>query len=94
MTSIVQGIPCLICGDPLTVRTARGRKSGKPFVMLVCGRDGRHFRGFITDQTYVRELFTRVEDHPAVGGSKVELDAGEILSRHSKTSSKRGGGDG
>lgn len=94
MTSIVQGIPCLICGDPLTVRTARGRKSGKPFVMLVCGRDGRHFRGFITDQTYVSELFTRVEDHPAVGGSKGELDAGEILSRHSKTSSKLGDGDG
>ena len=94
MTSIVQGIPCLICGDPLTVRTARGRKSGKPFVMLVCGRDGRHFRGFITDQTYVRDMYTRVEDHPAVGGSKVELDAGEILSRHSKTSPKLGDGDG
>ena len=94
MTSIVQGIPCLICGDPLTVRTARGRKSGKPFVMLVCGRDGRHFRGFITDQTYVSELFTRVEDHPALGGSKVELDAEETLSRHSKTSSNLGGGNG
>jgi hypothetical protein len=61
MTSISQGIPCLICGDPLSVRPARGRKSGKPFVMVVCGRDGRHFRGFVTDQAYVGELLSRVE---------------------------------
>ena len=46
MTSLAQSIPCLICGDSLTVRLARGRKSGKPFIMLICGRDGRHFRYF------------------------------------------------
>ena len=61
MTSLAQSIPCLICGDPLTVRLARGRKSGKPFIMLICGSDGRHFRGFITDQSYVGELLTRLE---------------------------------
>ena len=54
-------IPCLVCKGPLTVRLARGRRSGKPFVMLVCGRDGRHFRGFINDQGYVGQVLDRLE---------------------------------
>ncbi len=49
-------ISCPICGNPLSVRVARGRKSGKPFIMLKCEEDGRHFRGFITDQSYVKRL--------------------------------------
>ena len=92
MTSITQGIPCLICGDSLTVRTARGRKSGKPFVMLVCGRDGRHFRGFITDQTYVGELLARLEGRLAAGEGGVDLDDGTIPIKRSKTDLERGGG--
>ncbi len=55
-------IPCLVCRGPLTIRPARGRRSGKPFIMLVCGRDGRHFRAFINDQEYVRQVLERVED--------------------------------
>ena len=46
-------IPCLVCKGPLTVKLAHGRKSGKAFVMLLCGHDGRHFRAFISDREYV-----------------------------------------
>ena len=56
------GIPCLVCKEPLTVRLARGRKSGKPFVMLICSRDGRHFRAFINDQEYVSRVLDGAED--------------------------------
>ena len=49
-------INCPICSNPLSVRIARGRKSNKPFIMLKCDKDGRHFRGFITDQEYVNKV--------------------------------------
>ncbi len=49
-------ISCPICHVPITVKGAKGRKSNKPFIMLVCPQDGRHFRGFITDQSYVRQV--------------------------------------
>ena len=55
-----KSVPCLICGEPLIVRLAKGR-SHKPFVMLPCTRDGRHFRAFINDQAYVRQVLARVE---------------------------------
>ena len=93
MTSITQGIPCLICGDSLTVRTARGRKSGKPFVMLVCGRDGRHFRAFITDQTYVGEILARLEGRRTGSEGGVDLEDRETPSKFSKTNLERGSGD-
>ena len=54
-------IPCLVCRGPLTVRLARGRKSGKPFVMMLCTQDGRHFRAFINDQEYVAAVLERLE---------------------------------
>ncbi len=92
MTSSIQGIPCLICGDPLTVRTARGRKSGKPFVMLVCGRDGRHFRGFITDQTYVGEILARLERLREGGEGGGDLEDGKSPSKRSKSDLERGSG--
>ncbi len=92
MTSIAQGIPCLICGDPLTVRTAWGRKSGKPFVMLVCGRDGRHFRGFITDQAYVGEILARLEGLRRGGEGLADLEDGETPNKCSKTNLERGSG--
>ena len=53
--------PCPVCSAPLSVRLARGRKSGKPFVMLLCAQDGRHFRAFINDQQYVSNVIERVE---------------------------------
>ena len=57
-------VPCPVCSEPLAVRLARGRKSGKPFVMLLCSHDGRHFRAFINDQEYVRQVMERVGDMP------------------------------
>jgi len=49
-------INCPICSNTLSVRVAKGRKSNKPFIMMVCQQDGRHFRGFITDQQYVKSV--------------------------------------
>jgi len=49
-------INCPICSNTLSIKLAKGRKGAKPFIMLVCGKDGRHFRGFITDQTYVKRV--------------------------------------
>lgn len=50
-------IGCPVCSKPLAVTVAKGRKSNKPFIMLKCEQDGRHFRGFITDQNFVRQIF-------------------------------------
>jgi hypothetical protein len=47
-------IGCPVCSKPLSITVAKGRKSLKPFIMLKCNTDGRHFRGFITDQAYVK----------------------------------------
>jgi hypothetical protein len=55
----MKDISCPICLNPLSVRVAKGRKSNKPFIMLVCDRDGRHFRGFITDQKYVESVLEK-----------------------------------
>jgi hypothetical protein len=55
------GIPCIVCGTGLALRTAKGRKSGKCFLMLVCPEDGRHFRGFINDQDYVKQVLSKLE---------------------------------
>lgn len=49
-------IKCLICSSPLSVRMAKGRKSNKPFILLVCPKDGRHFRAFISDQEYIAKV--------------------------------------
>ena len=52
----MNNIGCPICSNPLSVRMARGRKSNKPFIMFICPEDGRHFRGFISDQKYVNKV--------------------------------------
>ena len=64
-------IICPICRSPLDLRLARGRKSGKPFIMLICGRDGRHFRGFISHRPFVEEVLAHLEGNMATaqGGS-------------------------
>lgn len=49
-------ITCFICNEAIEVRPARGRRSGKPFLMLICRQSGKHFRGFITDQEYVAKV--------------------------------------
>ena len=57
----MNNISCPICSTALSVQIARGRKSNKPFIMLKCPTDGRHFRGFITDQKYVEKVLKEME---------------------------------
>ena len=70
MTAILPGCP--ICSRPLSVELAWGRKSGKPFVMLRCAQDGRHFRAFINHRPYVEEVLRQLEEHEKhrQGGSR------------------------
>jgi predicted RNA-binding Zn-ribbon protein involved in translation (DUF1610 family) len=56
-----QSLHCPVCGQPLSFRLARGRKSGKPFLMVMCLQDGRHFRGFIGDRDYLAKLLEHLE---------------------------------
>jgi hypothetical protein len=63
MSELSQTLRCLICGTGLTLRLARSRKSGKPFVMLICPMDGRHLRAFITDKEYVAGVLAKLEEH-------------------------------
>lgn len=49
-------LACPVCRAPIQVRPARGRKSKQPSVILVCGRNGCHFRGFITDREFVARV--------------------------------------
>jgi hypothetical protein len=62
---------CPICGETLDLSLARGRKSGKPFVMLRCLVDGRHFRAFITHRPYVEKMLDRIE---AIQQSKAKVE--------------------
>ena len=57
----MKDIRCPICSKKISVQIARGRKSNKPFIMLKCLTDGRHFRGFITDQEYVSKVLKELE---------------------------------
>ena len=58
-----QGLPlCIICSTHLSLKLAKGRKSGKPFVMLACSQDGRHFRAFISHRPYVQQILERLEN--------------------------------
>jgi hypothetical protein len=56
-----QSLQCPVCNEPMAFQIARGRKSGKPFLMVKCLRDGRHFRGFVGDKEYVTRLLVRLE---------------------------------
>ena len=62
-------VPCPVCGTDLTVRPAKGRKSGKPFVMLVCPEDGRHLRGFISDKDFLDRVIEKAGIHTRIGDS-------------------------
>ena len=61
ITQDTRGLKCHICRKSLSVRLARGRRSGKPFVMLVCPSDGRHLRAFVADANYVSNVIERLE---------------------------------
>jgi hypothetical protein len=61
---------CPVCGVTLRVGTAQGRTSHKPFLMLICPADGRHFRGFINDREYVAKVLARLEGQTPASGSE------------------------
>jgi hypothetical protein len=82
-------VPCLVCTTALTLRLVRGRKSGKPFLMLICPMDGRHFRGFITHRDYVAAVLARLEGKTPGPESGVRLDNGDIPERRSTTNLER-----
>lgn len=63
-----RGFPAWSAAGRLALRLAHGRKSGKPFLMLVCTKDGRHFRAFINDQPYVRKVLDGLESGGGEGG--------------------------
>ena len=66
-----QSLQCPVCRQPLSFRLARGRKSGKPFLMVMCLQDGRHFRGFIGDRGYLAKLLEHLEqDNKPVSGDQ------------------------
>jgi len=60
----MKAINCPICSNELTIKMARGRKSNKPFIMLKCDVDGRHFRGFITDQNFIGKILSQNGEIP------------------------------
>ena len=60
-------VPCLVCHGSLELRSSRGRKSGKPFLMLVCPSDARHFRAFVTDQAFVAGVLDK-QSRPGAPG--------------------------
>lgn len=52
---------CPVCHKLLELRLAKGRRSKKPFIMLICPGDGRHIRAFLNDAEYVRKVLARME---------------------------------
>ncbi len=85
MINTTQEIPCLVCRKPLAFRLARGRKSGKTSIMLICPTDGRHFRGFISDRTYVGQVLALLEEQPPILGGEGDEDISPTSARRSKT---------
>ena len=66
-------IGCPVCSKPLSVTVAKGRKSNKPFIMFKCDVDGRHFRGFITDQDFVRRILQNHVNTSMPSNDKTQL---------------------
>jgi hypothetical protein len=86
------GIPCIICGSGLVLRTAQGRKSRKPFLMVICPQDGRHFRGFINDQGYVKQVLARLEGQTPSSPDQDDLDANPTTTTGSRIDLEGGNG--
>ena len=81
---------CLVCHGPLALRLARGRKSGKPSIMLICPTDGRHFRGFISDRAYVAQVLALLEGQAQSLDDQNDGDINSTLSRRSTTNLEQG----
>ena len=67
-------VRCPVCAAALKLTTARSRKSKIPrtFLMLACPKDGRHFRGFISDRDFVQRTLDAAEGlgHEAAEGKR------------------------
>ena len=86
-----QMVPCPVCQSPLSLRPTQGRKSGKPSLMFICPQDGRHFRGFINDRTFVTQVHARLEGQtPGVAASGD--NSIPASNRRSKTNLERASG--
>lgn len=68
----MNAIGCPVCSNPLLITLAKGRKSNKPFIMLKCEHDGRHFRGFITDQSYVKRVLDESDSKTGSSTGRVQ----------------------
>ena len=90
MINKAQAIPCLVCRKPLSLRLARGRKSGKTSIMLICPTDGRHFRGFISDRAYVGQVLALLEDQTPSPESEGKEDISPAPRTRSKTNLEPG----
>lgn len=76
---------CPVCRQPLALRLAHGRKSGKTFLMLLCAQDARHFRGFINDRDFVDGVLSRLEEHTPVKDGGVGPEDGDAPAGPPKT---------
>lgn len=90
MINTTNEIPCLVCHGPLSLRLARGRKSGKPSIMLICPTDGRHFRGFISDRAYVGRVLALLEDQTPTSEGGGDDDINPDSGTRSKTNLEPG----
>jgi hypothetical protein len=77
-------IGCPVCSSPLSVRAAEGRKSGKPFIMLICDKDPRHFRGFITHQDFIRGVMEKTDDSNRTINTTVSIGKGGKRERENR----------
>ena len=68
-------IGCPVCSRPLSITAIKGRKSKKPFIMLKCDQDGRHFRGFITDQEYVKRVLNSTIKETGSGTGRIQRES-------------------
>ena len=62
-------IPCPVCKGPMVLRPTKG-KTGIPGLMWMCPKNGRHFRGFITDPGYVDSVLALSGEQETGSGSE------------------------
>ncbi len=65
--STTPAVLCPVCRRDLEIRNSTGRKSGKPFLMFICPEDGRHFRGFIAHQGFMRQVLEKLDPKSGQG---------------------------
>lgn len=83
MTTPITNIRCPLCSQGLrfSIASSRRAKVKKHFIMLVCPRDARHFRGFISDQRFVGNLIAQTAPQaPPVGTGTGEGEAPSVES--------------